>query len=65
MPHLGIFQLWIFETVFFDLRLQQTFKNLLCFLCGYKPKARQSESAYSKTLIWDYEPFINLSSVIL
>lgn len=40
-------------------------KNLLCFLCGYKPKARQSESAYSKTLIWDYEPFINLSSVIL
>lgn len=40
-------------------------KNLLCFLCAYKPKARQSESAYSRTLIWDYEPFINLSSVIV
>lgn len=40
-------------------------RNLLCFLCAYDPKARQFECAYSKTLIWDYEPFINLSSVIL
>lgn len=55
----GFLKLYFWPLSSTDLR------NLLCFLCGYKPKARQSESAYSKTLIWDYEPFINLSSVIL
>lgn len=49
--------IWVYFSHYFwnctpDLFLQQT-SNIFYFLCGFKPKARQSESAYSKTLIWD------------
>lgn len=47
--HLETFQAWISET---------------CFLTSIYSRP-PPESVYNKTLIWDYEPFLNLGSVML
>lgn len=43
---------WAYFNCISNLCLGQTLDSF-CFLCGYEPKARQTHSVYSKTLIWD------------